>query len=181
MSGKFDNSDISMRLPNNNYFAMATNQIAFFDRVMVTLFSGLISGLVLMSLNNEVSPWVGALFLIALVMFVFGIGHTLLHIVFHNKILMLLEALVNGTKYVPNLIEYEEPTNRAFIRHQQYAQRAFSGQFMYLFIGFLFAAAAVMLHLWSYSYRAGVILAILFAVAIGGGIAFRVWSRRTSK
>ena len=117
----------SVSVPEVKYFDKATEQVGHFDRLMVTLFSGLIAGIALLLLKQEVSPWVGGLLFVALGMFVLGIGHTLLHITFHNKMLLLLEALVNGTEHVPNMIEREEPTVTAYVRMQRYAQRAYLG------------------------------------------------------
>ena len=171
----------SVSVPEVKYFEKATDQVAAFDRLMVTLFSGLIAGLSLLLLKEEVSWWVGGFLFVAMAMFVLGIGHTLLHITFHNKMLLLLEALVNGTEQVPNVIEHEEPTAVAYARMQAYAQRAYLGQLLYMFLGIAIAALAVVLRLWAYSWRAGVILAIIVAVVLGAAIAVRVWIRTVMK
>lgn len=167
----------SASVPAVRYFEKATDQVAQFDRLMVTLFSGLIAGLSLLLLREDVTWWVGGFLLTALAMFVLGIGHTLLHIIFHNKMLLLLEAIVNGTEQVPNVIEHEEPTDKAYARMQEHAQRAYLGQLLYLFLGVAIAAMAVVLRLWTYSWRAGVILAIGVALLLGAAIAMRLWHR----
>lgn len=170
-----DQPEQSVSLPEVNYFDKATEQVGHFDRLMVTLFSGLIAGIALLLLKQEVSPWVGGFLLVSLGMFVLGIGHTLLHIVFHNKMLILLETLVNGTEHVPSLIEREEPTTKAYLRMQAYAQRAYTGQILYLFLGVVVAAVAVVLRLWCYSWRGGVVLAVIVSVVLGASLALRLW------
>ncbi len=162
-------------LPEVKYFDKATEQVGHFDRLMVTLFSGLIAGISLLLLKQEVSGWVGGFLLVSLGMFVLGIGHSLLHITFHNKMLLLLEALVNDTEHVPNMIEREEPTTKAYLRMQAYAQRAYTGQILYLFLGVVIAAVAVILRLWCYSWRAGVVLAVVATVALGAALAVKLW------
>jgi len=162
-------------LPDVKFFDRASEQVGHSDRMMVTLFSGLIAGTVLLLLKEEVSPWVGGFLFVSLAMFVFGVGHTLLHMTFHHKMLLLLEALVNGTQHVPNMIEREEPTVRAYKRAQRYAQTAYSGQLLYLFLGVSIAAVGVIIRFWSYSWRGGVVLAVIAVIALGGAIALRLW------
>ncbi len=162
-------------IPDARFFEQATEQVGHSDRMMVTLFSGLIAGTVLLLLKEEVSPWVGGFLFVALAMFVLGIGHTLLHITFHQKMLLLLEALVNGTKHVPNPVESEEPTVQAYTRIQIYAQRAYSGQLLYLFLGVTVAAIGVVGRLWCYSWRGGVVLAVIAAIFSCGAILVRLW------
>jgi ascorbate-specific PTS system EIIC-type component UlaA len=175
MTEDASDSGKSISVPEVKYFDKATEQVGHFDRLMVTLFSGLIAGIALLLLRQEVSAWVGGFLLVSLGMFVLGIGHALLHITFHNKMLLLLEALVNGTEHVPNMIEREEPTTKAYLRMQTYAQRAYTGQILYLFLGVVIAAVAVVLRLWCYSWRAGVLLAVVATVVLAAALAVRLW------
>ena len=48
----------AVSVPEVKYFEKATDQMANFGRLMVTLFSGLIAGLSLLVLKEEVSWWV---------------------------------------------------------------------------------------------------------------------------
>lgn len=149
--------DWAERLPSVNYFEKAVDLVASYDRLLVSLYSALIAGIVVLLLHEEVSLWVGAALFIALAFFVMGIGHTLLHMAFASKLLLLAEALVNGTEVVPNAVEEEEPTVEAYIRNQAYAQRSYASQLFYLLFGMSFGAVAVVIRLWEYAWRAGVI------------------------
>lgn len=145
------------RLPAVNYFEKAIDLAAAYDRLLVSLYSALIAGIVVLLLHEEVSLWVGGALFAALCFFVMGIGHTLLHMAFTTKLLLLAEALVKGTDIVPNAIEDEEPTVEAYARNQAYAQRSYSSQLFYLLFGMSFGAVAVVIRLWEYAWRAGVI------------------------
>jgi len=103
---------------------------------------------------------VGAALCIALACFVMGIGHTLLHMAFTSKLLLMAEALANGTEVVPDAIEGEGPTVEAYARNQAYAQRSYGNQLFSLFIGMNFGAIAVVIRLWQYAWRAGLIILI---------------------
>jgi hypothetical protein len=162
-------------VPDVKYLEKATEQDGHFDRMMVTLYSGVIAGLTLFLLRQQVCARAGGLLLVSLGMFVLGVGHTLLHITFHSKMQLLLEGLINRTEHVPNMLEREEPTGRAYGRMQAYAQRAYLGQLLYLFLGVVIASVAVVVHLWAYSWRAGVVPAILATFAFGGALAVRLW------
>ena len=65
-------------VPQTDYFGKATELIASYDRLLVGLYSSLIAGVVVLLLYKDLSAWAGAFFLLALVMFIFGIGHALL-------------------------------------------------------------------------------------------------------
>lgn len=158
-------------VPEVKYFDKATDLVASYDQLLASLYAALIAGLVLLLLKEEVSLWVGAPLLVALVLFVLGMGHTLLHMAFHGKMLLLLEALVNGTEHVPNAIEEEEPTVKAYARIQAYVQRAYAAQLLYLFFGICFGGVAVLIRLWEYAYRAALLgiavsLALMIAVVL---------------
>ena len=149
--------DWAERLPSVNYFEKAVDLTASYDRLLVSIYSALIAGIVVLLLHEKVSLWVGAPLFAALAFFVMGIGHTLLHMALTSKLLLMAEALVNGTEVVPNAIEEEEPTLEAFARNQAYTQRSYSSQLFYLLFGLSCGAVAVVLRLWEYAWRAGVI------------------------
>ncbi len=168
-------------LPQTNYFDKAIELSASFDRLMVTLFSALIAGIVVLLLREEVSLWVGAQLVLAVTCFVLGIGHTLIHISFASKMLLLAEALENETEFVPNVVEYEEPTIGAFERNQAYAQRSYSSQILYLMIGIFFGALAIIARLWEYAWRAGVVvmsIAVVLFVLVALVITWKKTLRR---
>ena len=155
------------RLPAVNYFEKAIDLASSYDRLLVSLYSALIAGIVVLLLHEEVSLWVGGALFAALCLFVMGIGHTLLHMAFTTKLLFLAEALVKGTEIVPNVIEEEEPTVEAYARNQAYAQRSYASQLFYLLFGMSFGAVAVVIRLWEYAWRAGVIgLTILMLLLV---------------
>lgn len=167
----------SEALPKTNFFDKAIDVVSSFDRHMITIYSALIAGIVLLLLNEEVSLWVGAALVIALALFVVGIGHTLLHISFMSKLLLLAEALSNGTSLVPNAVEAEIATIDAYKRTQAYAQTAFAYQCFCLFIGVGFGAFAVVIRLWEYTCGAGVLALALVALLIFVGVVFVIWRR----
>ena len=144
-------------LPKADYFGKALDLVASFDRLLVSLYTALIAGIIVLLIHEEVSLWVGAPLVIALILFILGIGHTLLHMAFTSKVLLQVEALANGTKVVPNVVEEDEPTLKALARNKAYAQRCYSSQLIYLFLGVTSSAFAVVFRLWQYAWRAGVI------------------------
>lgn len=170
-------SDWADRLPAVNYFEKSIDLVASYDRLLTSLYSALIAGIVLLLLNQEVSLWVGAALLMALVFFVMGIAHTLLHMAFMSKMLLLAEALVNGTEVVPNAVEEEEPTVQAYARNQAYAQRAYASQLFYMLAGMVFGAVAVVIRLWDYAWRAGVIGIVAFVVLVAVVVLVVAWKK----
>ena len=162
-------------VPEADYFGKATDLMSSYDRLLVSLYSSLIAGVILLLLYKQVSAWVGAFFLLALVLFIFGIAHTLLHMTFHTKMLLAMEAMINGTDYVPNAVEGEEPTAKAYARMQRNAQRAYTGQLYYLLFGVLFGGVAVVVHLWHHAWRAMLVVAVLLGLLMAAALAVRVW------
>lgn len=164
-------------VPEVDYFGKATDLVSSYDRLFVTLYSSLIGGTLLLLLYKQVSEWVGAFFLLALILFVFGVGHTLLHMIFHAKMLMAMEAMINGTDHVPNAVEGEEPTPKAYARMQRYTQRAHVGQLYYLLGGAFCGGVAVVIHFWDYAWRGMLVVAVLLGLLMAAAIAVRVWRR----
>jgi len=166
-----------MTVPEVDYFAKATDLVSSYDRLFVTLYSSLIGGTILLLLYRQVSPWVGAFFLLALVLFIFGVAHTLLHMTFHAKMLLAMEAMIKGTGHVPNAVEGEEPTPKAYARMQRYAQRAYAGQLYYLFLGVLCGGVAIVVHLWGHAWRGMLVVAVLLGLLMAAALAVRIWRR----
>jgi hypothetical protein len=135
----------------------------------------LIGGLGVVLLYKELTPWVGAFLLLALVMFIFGVAHTLLHMTFHSKMLFALVALLNRTEHVPNAVDGEEPTLHAYQRMQVYAQRAFGGQWYYLLIGVTSGGIGLVVQLWQYSCRAIILIGVAFSFLLALALALRIW------
>jgi len=159
-------SDWAKRLPKANYFEKAIELAASFDRLLVSLYSALIAGIVVLLLHEEVSLWVGGPLFVALVLFVLGIGHTLVHMGFMSKLLLLAEALVNGTEVIPNPVEQDERTLEVYARNQAYAQRSCSSQLIYLLLGMGFGAVAMVIRFWEYAWRGGVVVLIVAVAAV---------------
>lgn len=107
----------------------------------------MIAGIVLLLVKEEVSLWGGGCLVLSLVCFAIGVGHTLIHIAFMSKTLLLAEALFNGAEFVSNAIEGDEPTAQAFARNQAYAQRAYASQLIHLLVGIGFGGLAVIVRL----------------------------------
>ena len=166
-----------MTVPEVDYFGKATDLVSSYDRLFVTLYSSLVGGTILLLLYRQVSAWVGAFLLLALILFIFGVAHTLLHMTFHTKMLLAMEAIVNGTDHVPNAVEGEEPTAKAYARMQRYAQRAYAGQLYYLLFGVLSGGVAVVVHLWHHAWRAMLVVAVLLGLLMAAALAVRIWRR----
>lgn len=169
-----DHSD-SPVVPPVSYFEKANDLIVAHDQLLASLFSAMIAGVVYLLLQEQVGFWVGAALFSALVLFVLGIGHTLLHMAFMSKMLLLLESLVNGTRFVPNALEFEELTAEAYTRNQAYAQRAYSAQLIYMFSGICCGGLAVVIHLWSYAWRSGLIFLLFFLALVAFASITFLW------
>lgn len=176
-----ESSPNEVTVPDIKYFEKATDLIASYDRLLASLYSALIAGIVLLLIKEEVSLWVGAMLMTALSLFVMGMGHTLLHIAFHSKLLLLLEALMNGTTVVPNVVEREEPTVDAYKKTQAWCQRAYAAQLYYLFFGICCGGVAVFIRLWGYASRMALlgVLALLLLLAVG--ILIATWKKTITR
>jgi hypothetical protein len=125
----------------------------------------LIAGLSVLLLFKDLSFWVNVFFLVALVMFIYGIGYSLFHISLHSRILLLLEEENIGIQLVPNLIENEEKCKDALIRYIRRSQGCYENQILFLFLGIFFCALAIIIHLCKYSYYAFFVI-VTFIVLI---------------
>lgn len=170
-------SDGSASVPGVDYFGKATDLIVSHDKLFVTLYTSLIAGDALLLFRQDVTVWVGAFLFLALVFFTFGVAHSLLHITFSARMLLAMERLIGGTDHVPNAIDGEESTGKAYVRMQAYAQRAYTGQLYYLLLGVLACGAGVVAHLWRYAWRSGVVVTVALAMLCGLAIAVRIWRR----
>ena len=166
-----------MTVPEVDYFGKATELISSYDRLFVTLYSSLIGGTILLLLYRQVSAWVGAFFLLALILFIFGVAHTLLHMTFHTKMLLAMEAMINGIDHVPNAVEGEEPTTNAYARMQRNAQSAYVAQLYYLLFGVLSGGVAVVVHLWDHAWRTMLVVVVLLGLLIAAALAIQIWRR----
>ncbi len=156
-------------LPKADFFVKSIEVMASFDRLMVTLFSTLIAGIVALLIQENVTFWISAPLVLAGACFGIGLFHTLLHISSMSKMLLLAEWLANGTEVVPQALNIEDHTFPALLRTQAYAQRAFASQLVHLLLGTFFAAIGAVVHLWEYSWRGGIVallvLVLLFVIA----------------
>jgi hypothetical protein len=144
-------------LPKADFFVKSIEVMASFDRLMVTLFSTLIAGIVALLIQENVTFWISAPLVLAGACFGIGLFHTLLHISSMSKMLLLAEWLANGTEVVPQALNVEDHTFPALLRTQAYAQRAFASQLVHLLLGTFFAAIGAVVHLWEYSWRGGIV------------------------
>lgn len=158
--------DWAERLPAANYFEKAIDLTASFDRLLVSLYSALVAGIVVLLLREEVSFWVGGPLFIALSLFVLGIAHTLMHMAFLCKLLLLAEFLFKGIEVVPNPVEQDEKTVEAYLRTQAWAQRMYSAQLLYLLFGMGCGAIAVVIRFWQYAWRGGVLLLLAITAVV---------------
>lgn len=174
-----DKREEGVSVPDTNCFAKGSDLTAMLDRHLISLYTALITGLsfLLFTQAAQLGKWSGAFFLISLVLFVFGIAHSLLHVTFHAKLLLLMERIVEGTEVVPNMLDGQEPTDDAFLRNQAYSQTAFFGQLLYFLIGVVLAMIGTVIHLWDYACRSGILVSVSLALLLGAGIAYRIWKK----
>jgi hypothetical protein len=169
-----------LSVPEVDYFAKGNDLAATLDRHFITLYTALITGLLflLFTQSSKFGYWPGAFFLGSLILFLFGIAHSLCHVVLHAKLLLLMEALVGGTDFVPNMLDGRRPTPDEINRTLTLLQRAFSGQLMYLLFGMASAMVGTFIHLWDYAWRCGMLIAIPCALLFAVVIAYYTWRKK---
>jgi len=136
------------------------------DKILVTLYTGIVAGLVALLVSQEVGFWSAVLFLIADLSAVVGLGTCLLHMAFSAKVMGLLAAMFGGEENVPNLVAQEEPTVHALNRNRLYAQMCYTSQLGCLFWSVLFAALGILSMLWHVVGWCGLLLALGFVVGL---------------
>jgi hypothetical protein len=149
------------------FFSEKGVEIAFEqDKILVTLFTGIVAGLVALLVAKQVGFWSGLCFLIADLCAVVGLGMCLLHMAFSAKVMVLLAALFAGEESVPNLIAREEPTPHAVRKNRVFAQVCYAGQLACLFWSVFFAGLGVVALAWNIVGWCGLAVAVIFTVAL---------------
>lgn len=95
------------------------------DKTLVTLFTGIVAGLLALLVSKNVGFWSGHFFLLADLAATVGLGICLLHMAFSAKVMALLAAMFAGEEKVPNLIMREEPTVHAVNKNRLFAQMCY--------------------------------------------------------
>ncbi|HEY5311534.1 MAG TPA: hypothetical protein VIK18_03410 [Pirellulales bacterium] len=137
------------------------------DKILITLFTGIVAGLVALLVAKRVGFWGALCFLNAELSAVIGLGTCLMHMAFSAKVMALFAAVFGGDENVPNLIHGEELTTHALTKNRAFAQLCYTGQLMCLFWAALFAALGVVAVVWDVIGWAGIIVASGFAAALG--------------
>ena len=162
-------------LPEQALVEKSLSLVTTFDLVMVMIHSALIAGVVVLLLVDEPSLWVGTSLFLSLFCFVSGIGHTLAHLSATGKTLFSLGALISETDDMPNVFDDEGPPEDMYARSQARARRSFGSQLLYLAIGVGFVSFGIIVRLWEYAWRAGVIILCIFAAIFVVGALTAVW------
>lgn len=149
------------------FFAEKGAQLAFDqDKILVTLLTGIIAGLLALLVSQKFGFWTAVAFLIADLSAVVGLGACLLHMGFSSKVMSLLAAKFGGEANVPNLVAREEPTDHALRKNLLFAQMCYASQLGCLFWSVLFAALGVVTMLWPVVGWCGLLLAFVFVVGL---------------
>jgi len=143
------------------------------DKVLVTLFTGIVAGIVALVVSDKVSYWSGVLFLLGAATAVLGLGFCLLHMAFSSKVMALYAALFGGDEYVPHLIEREISTARALSRNRAWVERCYINQLVYLFISVATCALGLGVELWPIVKGIWAVLVIVVLIAFVAGMILR--------
>ncbi len=162
-------------LPEQALVEKSISLITTFDLVMVVIQSALIAGVAVWLLVDEPSLWVGTSLFLSLFCFVSGMGHTLAHLSATGKMLFSLGALISETDDMPNVFDDEGPPEDMYARSQARAGRSFGSQLLYLAIGVGLVSFGLVVRLWEYAWRAGVIIMCVFAAIFVAGVLTVVW------
>jgi hypothetical protein len=136
------------------------------DKMLITLFTGIVAGLLALLVSKEVGFWSGLFFLLAALSSVVGLGICLFHMAFSAKVMFTLAATFGGENNVPNLIIREEPTVHALKKNRLYAQMCYIGQLTCLFWAVFFAALGVLSLVWYIVGWIGLVTGTLFIVVL---------------
>ncbi len=132
------------------------------DKILVTLFTGIVAGLLALLVARDVGFWSALFFLTAVV----GLGVCLLHMAFGAKVMTLLSALFGGEANVPNLVMREEPTQHALSKNRLFAQMCYAGQLLCLFWSVFMGAIGILFMLWRVVGWTGLAVALLFVACL---------------
>jgi hypothetical protein len=144
------------------------------DRVLVTLFTAIIAGLLALVVYEKVGFWSGTFFLIADVMAVMGLAFCLLHMAFTSKVMHAFAAFFGGEECVPNVLEGIERTEDAVRRLRAYAQGAYSSQLGYLFLSVFAGGIGLAIELWPHVKAIGLVFGILVVILVIVGMSIRL-------
>jgi hypothetical protein len=136
------------------------------DKMLVTLFTGIVAGLLALLVSKDVGFWSGIFFLLAALSAVVGLSVCLLHMAFSAKVMLALAAMFGGEANVPNLVVREEPTIHALNKNRLHAQMCYVSQLTCLFWAVFFAASGVLSLVWHVVGWTGLVVGTLFVVGL---------------
>ena len=149
------------------------------DKILVTLFTGIVAGLLALVVYGPVGFFSGVMFLISAGLSVAGLASCLLHMSVSAKALFSCAALFGGEDAVPNLVEGGKPTEQAIVDTLRLAQRCYSNQLFYLFAAVAAAGVGLAIELWIHVFAAGIVVAVVLVLGIAV-LSFVVIRRRAS-
>lgn len=136
------------------------------DKILVTLFTGVVAGLLALLVSSSVGFWGSLFFMIADLSAIVGVATCLLHMAFSAKVMGLLAARFVGDENVPNLVAREEPTEHALKKNQVFAQLCYAGQLLCLFWAVFFAGVGVVCLVWDVVGLIGLLVGLVFAAGL---------------
>lgn len=136
------------------------------DKILVTLYTGVVAGLVALLVSSTVGFWAALSFMLADLSAIVGLASCLLHMAFSAKVLGLLAAMFAGEDTVPNLVAREEPTEHALKKNQIFAQICYASQLMCLFWSVFFAGIGLVCMVWDVVGIIGLLVGLLFVAAL---------------
>ena len=152
---------------------------ADYNKMLSTLFTAIIAGLIALVAYQRAGFWSGVFFLAADAFAVLGLAHCLIHMGLSSKLMSAYAALFGGAQSVPRVLVGEETTEAAIRRLTRYAQHCHLCQMFYLFLAALVAGMGLAAMLWSQIRMSGFVLAgVLTAGIVVSFILRTVRSRR---
>jgi len=137
------------------------------DKILVTIFTGIIAGLVALVVSGKVGPASGTLFLAATGIAVLGLGFCVLHMAYIGRSVYLQAAQVAGEKEVDNIIGGKDPTDAVLAHNRSFAQMCFSRQLVCLFLSVAFAALGFACLFYVHVGLWGLLIAGIVVAAVG--------------
>ncbi len=136
------------------------------SKTLISLFTGIIAGLLALLISKEVGFWSALFFLLSDLSAVVGLGICLLHMSFSSTVMGLYAAMFAGEENVPNFTARVEPTIHAIKKFKAYAQLCYASQLTCLFWAVLFASFGIGSLVWHVVGWIGFLTGGLFVAAL---------------
>lgn len=110
-------------------------------KTFITLFTGIIAGLILLVIGEDVGFWPGVFFLASALCALWGMTFSVLHLNFTSRLMFLFAAHLTSEKDTPNVLEPAKPSVDRIQQCKQNCQSAFISQMVQTGFSILFAVA----------------------------------------